>query len=111
KPRRVKLAATCAALVVAGAVAWRVADARPDAPEGRRSVAIVGFKNLSLRPDTAWLSSAVAESLTVDLATGEKLRASSGEDVARARRELALPEADDYSADTLRRLHDLTGAD
>jgi eukaryotic-like serine/threonine-protein kinase len=112
KPRGIKLAATCAALVVAGAVAWRVADARAEAPvEGRRSIAIVGFKNLSLRPDTAWLSSAVAESLTVDLAAGEQLRTISGEDVAHARSDLALPDADDYSPDTLQHLRDVTGAD
>jgi serine/threonine protein kinase len=110
-PHRTKLAVACAALVVAGAAAWRLADASPDAAEGRRSVAIVGFKNLSLRSDTAWLSSALSESLTVDLAAGERLRTISGEDVARARSELALSDAEGYSADTLRHVRDVTGAD
>jgi len=40
----------------------------------RRSVAVLGFKNLSGRPDKAWLSTALSEMITTDLAAGERLR-------------------------------------
>ena len=43
------------------------------AAASRSSVAILGFKNLSGRPDTAWLSTALSELLTSELAAGEKL--------------------------------------
>jgi TolB-like protein len=47
------------------------------APSGitaRRAVAVLGFKNLSGQPDVAWLSTALAEMLTTELAAGEHLR-------------------------------------
>jgi serine/threonine protein kinase len=40
----------------------------------RRSIAVLGFKNLSQRPDAAWLSTAIAELLAAELAVGGKLR-------------------------------------
>src|SRR4029077_13483310 len=45
----------------------------------RRSVAVLGFKNLSQRQDAAWLSTSLAEMLTTELGAGEKLRTISGE--------------------------------
>jgi TolB-like protein len=35
---------------------------------------VLGFKNLSGQPDVAWLSTALAEMLTTELAAGEHLR-------------------------------------
>ena len=58
----------------------------------RRSVAVLGFRNLSGRPEDAWLSSALSEMLNTELAAGGGLRLVSGEDVARAKRELPLAE-------------------
>jgi class 3 adenylate cyclase len=40
----------------------------------RRSVAVLGFKNLAGRTDEAWLSTAISEMLTTNLAAGEELR-------------------------------------
>ena len=56
----------------------------------RHSVAILGFKNLSGRPDTAWLSTALSEMLTTELGAGEKLLTISGENVARVKNDLAF---------------------
>jgi serine/threonine protein kinase len=42
-------------------------------PNTRKSIAILGFKNLSRRHETAWLSTALSEMLTSELAAGEKL--------------------------------------
>lgn len=51
----------------------------------RRSVAVLGFHNLSGRANDAWLSTAFAEMLSTELAGGGKLRLVSGEDVANLR--------------------------
>ena len=54
----------------------------------RPSVAVLGFKNLTDRPDKAWLSTALAEMFSAELASGGKLRLVSGEQVARASRDV-----------------------
>jgi eukaryotic-like serine/threonine-protein kinase len=71
----------------------------------RRSIAVLGFRNLSGRPEEAWLSTALAEMLSTELVAGEKLRLVSGEDIARTKLELPLADADSLSRDTLTRLH------
>ena len=77
----------------------------------RKSVAILGFKNLSGRPNTAWLSTALSEMLTSELAAGEKLLTISGESVARVKNDLSLPETDSLASDTLARVHNNLGSD
>ena len=47
---------------------------------GRRSVAVVRFKNSAGKADQAWMSTALAEMLTTELAAGEQLRTVPGED-------------------------------
>ena len=49
----------------------------------RRSVEVLGFKNLAGKPDEAWLSTAISEMLTTNLAAGEELRLVPGETVPR----------------------------
>jgi eukaryotic-like serine/threonine-protein kinase len=71
----------------------------------RRSIAVLGFRNLSGRPEEAWLSTAIAEMLSTELVAGEKLRLVSGEDVARTKLDLPLADADSLSRSTLARLH------
>jgi serine/threonine protein kinase/tetratricopeptide (TPR) repeat protein len=78
---------------------------------GRRSVAVLGFKNLSARADTAWLSTALSEMLTTELSAGGKLRAIPGESVAQTRINLSLPETDSFSKDTLGRVYGNLGSD
>jgi tetratricopeptide (TPR) repeat protein/TolB-like protein len=70
----------------------------------RRSVAVLGFKNLSGQPEAAWLSTALAEMLTTELAAGGRLRTIPGENVARMKIELSLPEAESLAPDTLARV-------
>ncbi len=77
----------------------------------RRAIAVLGFKNLAGRPDAAWVSTALSEMLTTELAAGEKLRAIPSEDVARMRIDLALPEADTLGRETLARVRANLGAD
>ena len=77
----------------------------------RRSVAVLGFKNLSGRPDEAWISTALAEMLTTELASGEQLRTIPGENVARMKLDLSLADADSFAPDTLQRIHNNLGSD
>ncbi len=70
----------------------------------RPAVAVLGFTNLSRKADTEWLSTALAETLNTELALGEKLRTIPGENVARTKQALSLPDADSYGLDTLARL-------
>ena len=77
----------------------------------RRSVAVMGFRNLPGRPEDSWLSPAFAEMLSTELAADGALRMVSGEDVARAKRELPLTDDDSLAKETLERLHTNPGAD
>jgi tetratricopeptide (TPR) repeat protein/tRNA A-37 threonylcarbamoyl transferase component Bud32 len=121
-PRRAAAGWAAALLfaIVAGLLAWSAsrvptapappaARAVPMAP--RRAVAVLGFKNLSGKPDSAWLATALAEMLTTELAAGERLRLIPGEDVARMKLELSLADAESFSRDTLSRIRAHIGPD
>lgn len=102
------------ALVIAGYfVAHRNKQASSAAPAAahRRSVAVLGFKNLAGKPEEAWLSTAISEMLTTELGQGDQLRTISGESVAQMRASLALPEADSFSQETLTRIRENLGTD
>ena len=77
----------------------------------RTSLAILGFKNLSGRPDTAWVSTALSEMLATELGAGEKLRTVPVETVARTKVDLSLPDTDSLAVDTLARLRKNLGSD
>lgn len=77
----------------------------------RRSVAVLGFKNLSGRPDEAWLSTALSEMLTTELAAGEHLRTIPGENISRMKINLSLSDADSYGKDTLSKIRANLGTD
>jgi serine/threonine protein kinase/tetratricopeptide (TPR) repeat protein len=109
------------ALTVAGVVAaWevqrlRALRAHPASVENsvpsRPAVAVLGFKNLSGREDTAWLATALSEMLSTELAAGGNIRVLPGETIARARIELALPDVDTLSSDTLKAIRQRLGSD
>src|SRR5215471_11981881 len=82
----------------------RRTDVPAAASKSRRSVAVLGFKNLSGHHEEAWFSSALSEMLTTELAAGEKLRTIPGESISQMKAELALPDADALAKDTLFRL-------
>ena len=81
------------------------------AARARRSVAVLGFKDLAGRPETAWLSTAVSEMLRTELGAGSELRTVPGETVARMKLELSLADADSLARDTLARIRSNLGAD
>jgi eukaryotic-like serine/threonine-protein kinase len=77
----------------------------------RRSVAVLGFNNLSQRPEAAWLSTALSEMLTTELGSGEKLRTIPGENVTQMKINLSLPDADSLGPATLVKVHKSLGVD
>lgn len=79
--------------------------------KARRSVAVLGFQNLSERADATWLSTALSEMLNTELAADGALRTVSGEDVARLKAELPLTDAEAFSKDTLARIRKNLGTD
>jgi serine/threonine protein kinase/tetratricopeptide (TPR) repeat protein/TolB-like protein len=92
--------------------AVHTARAAPGAQlSARPTVAILGFKNLSGRDDTAWLGTALAEMLTTELAAGGQARLIPGETIARVRIELSLPDVATLSAETLKTVRRDIGSD
>jgi DNA-binding winged helix-turn-helix (wHTH) protein/tetratricopeptide (TPR) repeat protein len=77
----------------------------------RRSVAVLGFRNLSGRNESAWLSTALAEMFTVELGVGEALHTITGESVTRTKRDLGLGETENLSLETLSQVRGLLGCD
>lgn len=127
QPRRHRLqiglfAALVLVAVAVGAIRfqqWRARQVEPqqrlaqltERVTPRRSVAVLGFKNLTGTPGTEWLSTGLAEMLSTELGAGGKLRIVAGENVARAKVELDLGESESLAPDTLLRLHTLLGTD
>lgn len=77
----------------------------------RRSVAILGFKNLTGQPGQAWLSTAFSEMLITELSAGGKLRLVPGQEVAQARSAMHLDDPPTLSRASLQQLHRDLGAD
>lgn len=87
----------------------RPAQAAPAA--ARRSVAILGFKNLSGSPADDWISNALTEIVGFELAAPGRVRLIPAEEVARARREMALPTAESHSSGSLEGIRRNLGPD
>ncbi len=83
----------------------------PASIKPRRSVAVLGFKNLSRKPEDQWISTALTEMVSAELAAGQQIRAIPAENVAAMKIDLSLPEADSYSAGTLKRIRQNLGTD
>jgi DNA-binding winged helix-turn-helix (wHTH) protein/tetratricopeptide (TPR) repeat protein len=77
----------------------------------RRSVAVMGFTNVSGNAQNLWLSTAFTEMLATELAAGDHLRAIAEEHVARAKLELSLTNRDSYADDTLAKIRKDLGCD
>jgi DNA-binding winged helix-turn-helix (wHTH) protein/tetratricopeptide (TPR) repeat protein len=73
-------------------------------PIPRKSVAVLGFHNLSGRVDDDWLATAFSEMLSTELAAGEKLRLVSGEDVANLRLSSPWSQTDTLGQETTARI-------
>ncbi len=77
----------------------------------RRSVAVLGFRNLPGKTEDNWLSPAFSEMLNTELASDGALRMVPGEDVARVKRELPVADEESLAKATLEHLRINSGAD
>src|SRR5579863_6327791 len=77
----------------------------------RRSVAVLGFRNLSGSAQDAWISTALSDWLITELSAGDQLRTIPAESVARMKIELALPDVDTLGRDSLVRIRKNLGTD
>lgn len=77
----------------------------------RPALAVLSFQNVTGDQDFHWVSTALGDGLSSEMAAGDQLRTISGEEVSRAEKDLSLPEAADYAADTLARLNKDVGCD
>jgi DNA-binding winged helix-turn-helix (wHTH) protein/tetratricopeptide (TPR) repeat protein len=119
QPAKRRLVAMAAAIGIATlAVYIAVRAFQPMAPSGssssvnpRRSVAVLGFTNLSGDPNQAWLSTAFSDWLATELTAGEQVRAIPAESVARMKVELSLPDMDSLSRESLTRIRKNLGTD
>jgi serine/threonine protein kinase/tetratricopeptide (TPR) repeat protein len=107
--------ASTIALLLGATASWYLVSHRKGTESSsfraRRSVAVLGFKNISGKPDEAWISTALSEMLAAELAAGEHLRTIPGENVARTKLDLSLPDTDSYGRDTLARIRKNLGTD
>ncbi|MGA8557212.1 MAG: protein kinase [Candidatus Acidiferrales bacterium] len=79
-------------------------------PSARPAIAVLSFVNASKQPDQAWLSTTLPEMLTTELGAGGNIRTIAGEEVARMKSDLGLPDADSYGSETLQRIGMILGA-
>jgi serine/threonine protein kinase/tetratricopeptide (TPR) repeat protein len=101
-------------ILVAVIGVWKVRQNWSENPEGqtraappvrvRPSVAVLGFKNLSGRADTAWISTALSEMLNSHLAAGEEVRIIAGDTVAQTRIDLNLSDVESIPVNALERV-------
>jgi serine/threonine protein kinase/tetratricopeptide (TPR) repeat protein len=89
----------------------KVAMAAPTITVWRRSVAILGFQNVTRNPETEWLSAALSEMLRSELAASGQLRLASNEQVYQMIRDLELPATSSLGADTLRKIRNYLDVD
>jgi len=88
-----------------------IPEAASSTANRRRTVAVLGFKNLSGKPEESWLSTALSEMLTTELSQGDQLRTIPGESVAKMKLSLSLADADSFSRATLNRIRQNLGSD
>src|SRR5262249_44766504 len=77
----------------------------------RKSVAILGFSNLSGRSEDQWLATALSEMLSTELAAGEKLRLISGQDIANVRSSSPWKNTDTLDRSTTSRIGNALNSD
>jgi len=70
----------------------------------RRAVAVLGFKDVTGKGES-WYSSAIAQTVTTELAAGDQLRTVSGEDVEQLKLDLKLPDGESLGRETLRHVY------
>ncbi len=117
---RVLLVVTALLLAFLATLSWMRRRPVADLPKAdtarsvviaRRSIAVLGFRNLSGHREDGWLSTAFSDWLSTELAAGEQLRTVLPDAVAEKKSELALPRSGFPSGGDLNRIGQQLGAD
>ncbi len=94
---------------------WWLMKQRAEVPDPgglrRSTIAVLGFKNLSGRPETDWPPTALAALLPAHRAAGGDPRLAAGASIARMKLELELPATETLAEDTLKAVHRNLGTD
>jgi len=117
--RVVGAASACILLAAVTMFLVRKAEIRPESPSAitsphsgapqRRSIAVLGFEDLSPGSGHQWLSTALGEMISTEIGSGQRLRLITAEDVSRAHHEIAWSDAGSLAIGTLARIRrDLT---
>ncbi|MCG8459471.1 MAG: tetratricopeptide repeat protein, partial [Holophagales bacterium] len=111
--RTLTLLVTLLVVVVASAaLVWRNrGDLDPSRVQLRRTVAVLGFHNVTGQQEADWISTALVEMLATEIAGGDSLRSVPGDRVAAARRQLAPGNDGEPDAESLAQLRRLLGCD
>jgi eukaryotic-like serine/threonine-protein kinase len=80
------------------------ATTAPGAIAARRSIAVLGFQNTTGNAEDAWMSTALSQMLSTELAAGDKLRIVSGEDIAALRASSPWSQSDTLGRSTASRI-------
>ena len=107
----VAVAVVAAVLVVIRVLQPARSSGSPSLVSPRRSVAVLGFTNLSGDPHEAWLSTAFSDWLTTELSAGGQLRTLPAENIARMKAELSLNDMDSLGRGNLEQIHKDLGTD
>ncbi|MBS1853880.1 MAG: tetratricopeptide repeat protein [Acidobacteria bacterium] len=107
------VAATIAMALVGGWLIRSRTASQRSVPSSRyrQAVVVLGFKNLSGGQESAWLSTGLEEMVRAELSAAKNLRTISGEETARAKIDLSLPDADSLSLGTLAAIRKRLNAD
>jgi tetratricopeptide (TPR) repeat protein/TolB-like protein len=77
----------------------------------RASIAVLGFRDLSLNQEGSWISAAVSELMNIELGSEQRLRTLPLENVARMRTEISLTPQSTYPVELLQRIRAILGSD
>ena len=119
-PRTWLMLAVLGLLVLAGGALsyrlWRTSTigsqaSRQSTVKRRRSVAVLGFQNVSERPDEAWRSTALSRFLNTELVAGDQLLTIPGENITRMKTDLGLKDGEAYSSETLAKIRKYLNVD
>jgi len=105
-------AAATAGLVLIALVLRSRGAAIPEPARGSRpTISVLGFRNLSNRPDLDWIATALSEMVQSELAPASTYRLMPVETAERLRRDLALERPGSLSAESLARLRRAAAVD
>jgi tetratricopeptide (TPR) repeat protein/class 3 adenylate cyclase/TolB-like protein len=89
-------------LALVAGVEWYFASGRGKIITGmtrRRSIAVLGFKNITQRKEDDWISDTLSEQLPTELAAGEKVRIVPTEQIERAKNDLPVAHLESVGSD------------